>query len=859
MLWQTRGTLTAREIPSINGDLMRITNRLAGSLLAGLLTLGMAGPALADTPATDDAQPTTPATQTTYDARYAIPAAVPASSEAKVAQWQDMKYAMFIHWGVYSSYAGWYKGQKQEVGYPEQIKAWGHQQTWDQRIPLQDIPREEYLATAQTFEAPNFDATAWCQQAKDTGMKMLLITSKHHDGFAMWDTATTDYNFTKQSPSHRDPILELSQACQKVGIKFGLYFSNIDWEKQPEDPWTNANTLDEEGYMDYIHEQLKELLGGKYGEITELWYDMGKPNPAQSDQLRAWAHELQPNIMINSRVGNDRADFEVGWDNEMQSEQTQGPWESAVSIFHKTWGYANWDDAAATYKDTGYPDYTEEDWDHIQQVDNTTALRKAPGGAHTKITEIVGNMFSTVALGGQFLFNVGPKFDGSYDPWDASVLKGIGDWNRAHPGILGNSRPTHFPIETWGKTMVDDSHIYLGIEKWPTDGVVTLRGAGANDITSVKLDGSDAPLTYTVEGNDLVITLPAQPDEILPVVTVTTKGAPTYVPTGLTTIGEQTTTIPATGLEKFKAPTPKTGETSFTASITSGDKVASGVRISFDTEGFTDDYAKYKVTVGDQEVKGLTVADLKAGVGPFTLGQHATARVTLSYDNPAYALKGFGKDATVASVTVKSEKLSTPTITVAPQTVEAGKSVTVTGTGFAPSSPVSLTLHSDPVEVGTATTDDTGSFTAEVTVPAAAEAGDHTVVAAAESPAAEASAPLTVTATPAPTPSADPSTEPSDQPGTEPSGQPSTEPSDQPGTEPSDQPGTEPSDQPGTEPSTQPSAVPSPSGNQGRKGGKRSKGGLARTGSNALIVGAGALAAAGVGTAFIRRSRRHKA
>ncbi|WP_299240579.1 alpha-L-fucosidase, partial [uncultured Actinomyces sp.] len=470
-----------------------------------------------------------------------------------------MKYAMFIHWGVYSSYAGWYKGQKQEVGYPEQIKAWGHQQTWDQRIPLQDIPREEYLATAQTFEAPNFDATAWCQQAKDTGMKMLLITSKHHDGFAMWDTATTDYNFTKQSPSHRDPILELSQACQKVGIKFGLYFSNIDWEKQPEDPWTNANTLDEEGYMDYIHEQLKELLGGKYGEITELWYDMGKPNPEQSDQLRAWAHELQPNIMINSRVGNDRADFEVGWDNEMQSEQTQGPWESAVSIFHKTWGYANWDDAAPTYKDTGYPDYTEEDWDHIQQVDNTTALRKAPGGAHTKTTEIVGNMFSTVALGGQFLFNVGPKFDGSYDPWDASVLKGIGDWNRAHPGILGNSRPTHFPIETWGKTMVDDSHIYLGIEKWPTDGVVTLRGAGANDITSVKLDGSDAPLTYTVEGNDLVITLPAQPDEILPVVTVTTKGTPTYVPTGLTTIGEQTTTIPATGLEKFKAPTPKTG------------------------------------------------------------------------------------------------------------------------------------------------------------------------------------------------------------------------------------------------------------------------------------------------------------
>ena len=824
---------------------MRITNRLAGSLLAGLLTLGMAGPALADTPAADGTQPAAPAPQATYDARYAIPAAVAASSEAKVSEWQDMKYAMFIHWGVYSSYAGWYKGQKQEVGYPEQIKAWGHQQTWDSRIPLQGIPREEYLATAQTFEAPNFDATAWCQQAKDSGMKMLLITSKHHDGFAMWDTATTDYNFTKQSPSHRDPLLELSQACQKVGIKFGLYFSNIDWEKQPENPWTNANTLNEEGYMDYIHEQLKELLGGKYGEIAELWYDMGKPNPEQSDQLRQWAHELQPNIMINSRVGNDRADFEVGWDNEMQSEQTQGPWESAVSIFHKTWGYANWDDAAPTFKDTGYPDYPN--WDHMFDVDNTTALRKAPDGAHTKTTEIVGNMFSTVALGGQFLFNVGPKFDGSYDPWDASVLKGVGDWNRAHPGILGNSRPTHFPIETWGKTMVDDSHIYLGIEQWPADGMVTLRGAGANDISSVKLDGSDAPLTYKVEGNDLVITLPAQPDEILPVVTVTTNDAPNYVPTGLTTIGTEATTIPASSLEKFKAPTPKTGETSFTASITSGDKVASGVSVSFDTEGFTDAYAKYKVTVDGQVIKGLTVAELKEGVSPFAIGANQTARVTLEYDNPAYALKGFGKDTTVKSVTVKAEKLSTPAVTVEPSNVEAGKNVTVKGTGFAPESTVTITLHSEPVEVGTATTDASGDFTATVTVPATTEAGDHTVVAASNTPTVTASAPLTVTAPPAP--AEDPSAAPSEQPSAAPA------PAEDPSTAPREQPTAPPApaEEPSAAPREQPSAAPAPAPEQGGKGG------LARTGTNALILVAAALVAAGAGTAFIRRSRLAKA
>ena len=228
--------------------------------------------------------------------------------------------------------------------------------------------------------------------------------------------------------------------------------------------------------------------------------------------------------------------------------------------------------------------------------------------------------------------------------------------------------------------MVDDSHIYLGIEKWPADGTITLRGAGANDISSVKLDGSDAPLTYKVEGNDLVITLPAQPDEILPVVTVTTNGAPNYVPTGLTTIG-------ASSLEKFKAPTPKTGETSFTASITSGDKVASGVSVSFETEGFTDAYAKYKVTVDGQVIKGLTVAELKEGVGPFAIGPNQTARVTLEYDNPAYALKGFGKDTTVKSVTVTAEKLSTPAVTVDPSTVEAGKTVTVKAPASLPSPP----------------------------------------------------------------------------------------------------------------------------------------------------------------------------
>ena len=235
--------------------------------------------------------------------------------------------------------------------------------------------------------------------------------------------------------------------------------------------------------------------------------------------------------------------------------------------------------------------------------------------------------------------------------------------------------------------------------------------------------------------------------------------------------------------------------------------------VSFDTEGFTDSYAKYKVTVAGRVKGGLTVADLKAGVGPFTIGPNQTARATLEYDNPAYVLKGFGKDTTVTSVTVKAATLSTPAVTVEPSSVEAGKTVTVTGTGFAPSTTVTLTLHSEPVEVGAATADASGAFTATVTVPATTEAGAHTLVASTATPLAEASAALTVTAPPAPAPSGVPS----------------------------------------GESSAQPSTAPSPAPEQGGKGG------LARTGSHGLLAGTFALVAAGAGTAFIRRSRRAKA
>lgn len=765
---------------------MHTVRKIVGSALAGIVATAMLGTAAVAAPAENETiQP--------------IDAAIPASTLPRAAQWQDMKFGMFIHWGVYSTYEGFYRGQKQNVGYPEQIKAWGYstsadaQRVEDPRWPgngywtqgNNNIPRSEYLQAAQVMDAPEFDANRWCQAAKDAGMRYMVFTSKHHDGFTMWNSETTDYSFTKQSPSQRDILAELSTACQAIGIKFGLYFSNIDWEKQPESPWMNNNPLVEEGYMDYMHAQLKEILGGKYGTITELWYDMGQPTPEQSAQMAAWARELQPDIMVNSRVWNDKGDFQVGWDNVLQSEKVLGPWQAAKSIFPECWGYCSW-----------------------RQQDN---IRKSANGLSNKATEEINNLFSTVALGGQFLFNIGPMGSGAFHTFDASVLAEIGKWNRLHPGILTNSRPTYFPTESWGKTMVDDSNIYLGVQQWNDGQDIRLRGAGVNTIKSVLVEGTDIQPEYRVEGNDLVVTLPAKPaDDYLPVIRVATDGTPKYLPSSLTTIStSDPVTIDGADLETLKAAkTVKVNrrdkldglaEASATISTT---RYASDAKIAFNTDGFTDDESTYSVTVGDQVKGGLTVADLAAGVSGFTLEPHKAYRVTLRYDNAAYANEGFGVDATINSVTVQTtfatqtifqykdadklpaEVLNTlpdmksipdgetfvapqppsivttkagvwrfmgwtttgdgtdgqPIVSVGswqftplgaeatPSTVKAGQTLTVAGRGFLPGSKVTAVEAVTGASLGEATVDMDGNVSFMYTVPADTQPGTYRVV-----------------------------------------------------------------------------------------------------------------------------------
>lgn len=582
--------------------------------LTSLLTAGaLALSSLVALPSATHAQEsleTTPAADTAP-----VSAAMPLSSDSKTKAWQDMRFGLFIHWGVYSMYGGYYKGKKQWLGYPEQIKAWGG--TRDD-FSAGGIPTSEYIAMAQSMTIPDFNAQQWCQSAKDAGMKYLLVTSKHHDGFAMWDTETTDYKFPHYSPTKRDPMKELADACNPMGVKLAFYFSIIDWSKQKAEPYQNRNKLDDE-MMNLIRAQLRELLSGKYGTVPELWFDMGDPTAEQSEQMAAWVHEFSPTTMVNSRVWNEKGDFEVGGDNHLVSNMTLGPWESIRSTFPACWGYCTWP--------------------------AIEAVRKSPNGVAAQTKEEVGNLFTTIANGGQYLLNIGPRGTGNFDPFEAKILEGIAQWQARHPHVIHGAVPTYYPVEKWGFTVINGNAIYLSINNWTNGGEIRLRGAGSN-VTGVTIDDSTNPhqaVTYRVEDSskDLIITLPNQaPEEILPIIKVATNGEPTYVPANVPSV-EKGKVVTATESDMMTIASPLNGQgTARNIAYVRNDSTEPA-KLVVGAEGTLQATMPLDVTINDVTVH-TNVSELADGIEGLTVPPKTTARVIVERGNKAYYAEGFG-------------------------------------------------------------------------------------------------------------------------------------------------------------------------------------------------------------------------
>jgi alpha-L-fucosidase len=386
-------------------------------------------------------------------------------SKQKTEAWRDLKYSMFIHYGIYSVLGGVWEGKQIERGLSEQIQAHA------------GIYSDTYAAVAKQFNPTQWNADSVAALAKSAGMRSIVITSKHHDGFCLFQSDYTDFDVVDATPFKRDVIKELSSACSRYGLKFGLYFSLIDWHYPQASPISSHNSdfITPEHHA-YNKKQVTELLT-RYGVISELWFDMGSQSLQQSKELSELVHQLQPDCQVSSRIGNDQGDFMVMGDNQEPAYIIGVPWQSPASFFDETWGYRSW---------------------------------QKRGSEKDKVKEKLSSLIRVVSRGGNYLLNIGPKGDGGVVDFEKNVLLAMGKWLTKNSEAIYGTRPDPFQVNFgWGNitTSADGTKLYLHILSTPPQGIIDLPGLKGTIKQAYVLD--DKMVAGFSERDDKVrITLP---------------------------------------------------------------------------------------------------------------------------------------------------------------------------------------------------------------------------------------------------------------------------------------------------------------------------------------------------------------
>lgn len=407
---------------------------------------------------------------------------------SRTALFDDGNYAMFIHWGIYSKIANKWKDSTY-YGISE----------WIMNPRRANIPVDEYMAEAKTFDPVNFDAKAIAQLAKDAGMKYIVVTSKHHDGFAMYDSKSNDFNIVKATPFARDPMKELAKACKELGLGFGFYYShNQDWTFPGGNGGPKLNEKGKEVDFDYYFKnkclpQVKEIVT-EYGDIAMVWFDTpGNMEKKYVEELVEVVRKHQPNAMISGRAGHGLGDYKSLGDMNIPIKNIGGLWET-VDVTNDSWGYAWYD----------------QNW-------------KSP-------KRILKSVISTVARGGTYMLNAGPAPDGSIPIEAQESLKASGEWIGRYPQVIyktGRSPWGH--ALPWGDvTVAADGKLNLCVYNWPLDGQLWLPGL-KNNIKSANLwvDGQRQKLETSSDAGWTAISLASKRNEkLVSVIEVDIDGSP---------------------------------------------------------------------------------------------------------------------------------------------------------------------------------------------------------------------------------------------------------------------------------------------------------------------------------------------
>jgi alpha-L-fucosidase len=362
-----------------------------------------------------------------------------------VAKWRQMRFGMFIHWGPVSlkgTEIGWSRGA--------------------------EVPIEEYDNLYKRFNPTKFDADQWVKVAKDAGVKYIVLTTKHHDGFCLWDTKQTDHNIMN-SPFGRDVVKELAAACKKQGIAFGTYYSTCDWHHpdfplgspggQSKKPHPNLDR-----YEQYLRKQVEELIRN-YGPLCTLWFDVPQEFSVERGQgVVKWVRSLQPDIMINNRTGCP-GDYDTP-EQTVGRMQTDRPWETCMTICQQ-WAWK-------------------------------------PNDQMKSLKECLHVLINTVGGDGNLVFNVGPMPDGQIEPRQVERLKEMGQWLSKYGESVYGTRGGPFTRADWGAATHKDDTIYLHILNPKLD-TLKLPAIKQKIVGSSVLTGGTATVNQSADGIEVSV------------------------------------------------------------------------------------------------------------------------------------------------------------------------------------------------------------------------------------------------------------------------------------------------------------------------------------------------------------------
>ena len=416
--------------------------------------------------------------------QFDLPAPQRLASQVARDQWREQRFGLFIHWGIYSVLEGMWRG--------EQIADLGEQIQRHAKIP-----GREYVPIAGRFNPVKFDAREYARVAKAAGMNYIIITSKHHDGFAMFDSKFTDFDIMDASPYKKDIIKMLAEACAAEGIKFGVYYSNPDWHHNNhtmDDTEFSVNERFDEAYMTFSKNQLTELLTN-YGPMLEIFFDMGKPTLEQSAAWAKTVRELQPNCLVSGRVMNRQGDFHTMSDNGEPGTPIATPWEVPCTFTAKpghSWGYKSW-------------------------------VSRPPLAVEVK--KRIGQLSRVASRGGNYLLNIGPLPDGTILPYHKQALLQIGKWAKTHEEAIYGVKPTPFQRMPWGEATHRNGKLYLHVSRWPNSGKLVV----VDLMTPVKrvrwLPEAEKEMPFQPLETGIEVSLPSEPlDKNLTILTLELAG-----------------------------------------------------------------------------------------------------------------------------------------------------------------------------------------------------------------------------------------------------------------------------------------------------------------------------------------------